>query len=172
MRCWSRGICSVETLTSDSVVPASSEDLLRLEAFLSPFFQRGELLFIPREKLKKNIRRFLLARQPSGAILGSLGLFEWGKDLVEVRAFAVDAKVRGMGIGSMLLESALSRARLDGKQKVFALTYKIAFFTARGFCEVPKESLPHKIWGDCVLCLNRENCKEKSVIFSLKAQED
>lgn len=155
-----------------SIVPASTEDLVRLQAFLRPFFQRGDLLFIPEEKLKKALRRFLLAKQPAGAILGSLGLFEWGKDLVEVRALAVDAKVRGMGIGSAMLDCAISRARLEGKKKVFALTYKTAFFTARGFREVPKESLPHKIWGDCMLCLSRENCKEKSVIFGLQAQED
>lgn len=160
---------TVGRVSQVSIVPAKVGDALILEAFLKPFFRNGELLLIPEERLKRYLGRFLLAKQGSARILGSIGLFEWGRDLSEVRAFAVDPKFRGMGLGSALLERAVAKARALGKKGVFALTYKKEFFEAKGFREVAKESLPHKIWGDCILCPNRENCKEKAMLLDFEA---
>lgn len=159
----------MEIISQVSIVPAKPGDVLSLEAFLKPFFRNGELLLIPEERLKRYIGRFLLVKQGTVRVLGSIGLFEWGKDLAEVRAFAVDAKFRGMGLGSALLESAIAKAEGLGRKSVFALTYKKDFFVAKGFREVAKESLPHKIWGDCILCPNRKNCKEKAMLLNLEA---
>lgn len=157
----------METVSQVSVVQAKPGDVFSLEAFLKPFFRNGELLLIPQERLRRCIERFLLVKQGSARILGSIGLFEWGKDLAEVRAFAVDPKFRGMGLGGALLRSAIAKAEGLGKKAVFALTYKKEFFAAKGFHEVAKESLPHKVWGDCLLCPNRHGCKEKAMLLNL-----
>ena len=37
-----------------------------------------------------------------------------------------------------------------GFHNVFALTYRPGFFASLGFVEVDKQTLPNKIWADCI----------------------
>jgi amino-acid N-acetyltransferase len=48
-----------------------------------------------------------------------------------------------------------------------ALTYEEAFFKKLGFDVVSKDSLPLKVWSDCVRCPKREGCDEIAVVRTL-----
>jgi len=55
-----------------------------------------------------------------------------------------------------------------GFRKVFALTYRVAFFERMGFHPVDKRTLPQKIWSDCVHCAKFTDCDETAVILDLR----
>jgi len=148
---------------------ADINDLEKIEGFLKPFIHEGTLLYLPREKLEENIRGFLIALNIKNTIVGSIWLFEWGRELAEIRSFAVDLTYRGNGIGLRLLEGAVNQAKSLKNKRLFALTYSADFFVraGSGFGIVQKESLPEKIWGDRIFCTSRNDCKEQAVALNL-----
>jgi amino-acid N-acetyltransferase len=58
------------------------------------------------------------------------------EDLAEVRTLAVDPDRAGQGVGSVLLEALLDRAREVGVKRVFCLTFAVEFFSRFGFVEI------------------------------------
>ena len=85
------------------------------------------------------------------------------------RSVAVKKKYQGMGIGKKLLKRCLKEAKDLGIQKIFALTYYPAFFTEQGFENIDKNSLPHKIWGECLKCHKFPECDESAVMIEVKS---
>jgi amino-acid N-acetyltransferase len=45
-----------------------------------------------------------------------------------------------------------------------ALTYEQTFFEKSGFEVVPKDSLPLKVWSDCIRCPKRDGCDEIAMV--------
>ena len=89
------------------------------------------------------------------------------EDLAEVRSLAVAAAYEGRGVGRHLVEACLDEARQLGLPRIFALTYKQAFFEKFGFRVVEKSELPHKVWGDCLKCAKFPDCDEIAMIVDL-----
>ena len=50
-----------------------------------------------------------------------------------------------------------------GVARIFALTYVPGFFARLGYAQVPKETLPHKVWTVCVHCDKFADCDELAV---------
>ena len=77
----------------------------------------------------------------SDAGVGCIGL-EWGADAALLRSAAVHPDHRGQGIGSRLLESALSQAREKHKSFVYLFSTDAGeYWTRQGFREVPVPEL-------------------------------
>src|SRR5208282_4382392 len=89
-------------------------------------------------------------------------------DLAEVRSLAVDEEFRGRGIGRRLVQWSADEAVRLQIRKLMALTYEQTFFEKLGFEVVPKESLPLKVWSDCVRCPKRNNCDEIAMVRVLR----
>ena len=49
-----------------------------------------------------------------------------------------------------------------------ALTYEQRFFEKMGFQVVPKETLPLKVWSDCVRCPKNNDCDEIAMVRVLE----
>jgi len=49
-----------------------------------------------------------------------------------------------------------------------SLTYEQRFFEKLGFDVVSKDSLPLKVWSDCVRCPKREGCDEIAMVRVLE----
>ena len=88
-------------------------------------------------------------------------------DLAEVRALAVEPEYVNHGLGKALVNTFLQEARDLELPKVFALTYKPAFFAKCGFRLIEKEDLPQKVWKECVNCPQFPNCEESAVVIDL-----
>ena len=54
-----------------------------------------------------------------------------------------------------------------GIRKLMSLTYEKRFFEKLGFEVVQKESLPLKVWSDCVKCPKNDNCDEIAMVLTL-----
>jgi amino-acid N-acetyltransferase len=85
-----------------------------------------------------------------------------------VKSLAVEEGHQGKGIGRTLVNACLEEARELGVNKVFALTFKPAFFQKLGFRQIDKDDLPRKVWGECIKCPLFPDCKEEAVIIDLK----
>jgi amino-acid N-acetyltransferase len=99
-------------------------------------------------------------------VVGCAALELVWRDLAEIKSLAVEEKFQGQGIGTALVAAAIDEARRLGLERVFALTREQPFFEQLGFHLVPKESLPHKVWTDCVSCPLQENCDEVAMVIS------
>jgi amino-acid N-acetyltransferase len=82
------------------------------------------------------------------------------EDQAEIRSLAVAQAYQGRGLGRVLVATLLDEARTLGLPGVFALTYQQGFFERMGFRVVAHESLPHKIWSDCLNCPKYPHCDE------------
>ena len=68
--------------------------------------------------------------------------------------------ISAAGIGRQLVEWTIDEARRLGIRRLMALTYEQRFFEKLGFEVVAKETLPLKVWSDCVRCPKRDGCDE------------
>src|SRR5690606_32794130 len=103
----------------------------------------------------------------STEVVGCIAVTIIWADLAEVRSLAVDDAMRGQGVGSQLMQWAISEARRLRIRRLMALTYEQQFFAKRGFEIVPKESLPLKVWSACVRCPKKDGSDEIAVMLTL-----
>ncbi|MHB1355635.1 MAG: N-acetyltransferase [Anaerolineae bacterium] len=125
-------------------------------------------LMLPRSqhKLYQFLRDFVGAWDGDQLVgCGALALI-W-EELGEIRSLAVLPEWRSRGVGRAMIAYLLEDARAMGLTRVFALTYQQTFFAKLGFLEVPRETLPHKIWGDCLDCPKFPKCDEIAMILDL-----
>jgi UDP-N-acetylmuramate: L-alanyl-gamma-D-glutamyl-meso-diaminopimelate ligase len=107
----------------DAVVPARAEDV----GALGPLLERAAL---SRHGLDERPDDFLLLRSPDGAA-GCVALERY-REAALLRSLAVAPDRRGEGLGWLLAEAALDRARSAGLHRVFLLTTTAAdFFAAK-----------------------------------------
>lgn len=143
------------------------KDVDSLYALIRAGVEQGVLLPRSRVKLFTVLRDFfVLEDEENGAIAGCCSLSIMWEDLAEVRSLYVGDAYRRQGLGQRLVRACIDEAAELGLEKVFCLTYQTEFFATMGFTELPKESLPQKIWTDCVHCPKFPNCDEVAMIRS------
>lgn len=89
------------------------------------------------------------------------------KDLAEIRSLAVGESTRGRGIGCQLVQTCLEEARRLGLKRIFVLTFIPHYFERFGFRVVNKDTLPHKVWSDCIKCPKFPDCDEEAMLVEL-----
>ncbi len=139
-------------------------DIEGIQRLINHYAREGALLPRSLNELYENMRDFFVWKE-KGKLLGCCALHISWENLAEIKSLAVDRKVRKRGIGSRLLQSALSEAKDLGIKRVFALTNREKFFKRNGFKKIKKEKLPHKIWGECIRCPKFPDCDEVAMIF-------
>jgi len=155
-------------LASDNILirKAKMKDVPIVHELVNDYASRGEMLARSRSEIYEGLRDFFIAEE-EGQILGCAALHINWEDLAEVRSLAVLETAQKRGIGKKLVEACIQEARDLGVAKVYALTYRPGFFEQLGFDQVPKETLPHKIWGDCLKCPQFPNCDEDAVMMEI-----
>ena len=146
-------------------------DVPVMAELINDFASQGQMLPRSHHNLYQSIRDFYVATS-QGAVVGCGALQVIWSDLAEVRSLAVDKARQGRGAGQLILESLLNEARDLGLPRIFALTYQQPFFERMGFQVVPRESLPHKIWADCLDCPKFTNCDETAMMVDLGMKEE
>jgi len=145
---------------------ATIRDVPAITSLINYTAQQGLVLPKSLSQVYQNVRDFIIYEE-GGELIGCGALHVLWEDLAEIRSLVVREEHRHKGIGRMLVAALLEDARALGVPCVFALTYKPEFFLQLGFREIAKESLPHKIWVDCIDCPKFPNCDETAVILEL-----
>lgn len=76
---------------------------------------------------------------------------------VEIVSVAVKSAFRRRGIGRLLVEAVVERARRFAPREVLALTFAPEFFRKLGFTETPKTEVMHKLYTGCINCAKHAN---------------
>lgn len=85
--------------------------------------------------LYEAVQEFWVA-ELDGELVGCGALHVLWADLGEVRTVAVHPKVRGTGVGHVLVERLLDVARELHLSRIFVLTFEVDFFGKHGFEEI------------------------------------
>ncbi len=128
--------------------------------------EEGKLLPRSYNQLYENIRDYFVFEK-NDSIIGICALHISWENLAEIKSLAVLESERKKSIGTELLKACLKEARDLGIKQVFTLTYVPEFFKKNGFKQVEKNSLPHKIWSECVNCVHFPDCDEIAMIKEL-----
>jgi amino-acid N-acetyltransferase len=150
-----------------NIRPATIHDVPAMQAVINSHAELGKMLFKSLAQLYEDIRDFAVC-EIEGKVVGVVGLAVIWADLAEVRSLAVDNGYMGRGIGRRLVEWCAAEARRLHIRRLFSLTYEQAFFEKLGFVVVEKDSLPLKVWSDCVRCPKRDNCDEIAMVRVLE----
>ena len=154
-----------------TVRAARITDVARIHEVINSHAELGKMLFKSYAQLYEDLRDFAVAEfvDESGktTIAGCVAVGLIWADLAEVRSLAVDDAYVGRGVGRKLVEWCVEDARRVGIRKLMSLTYEQAFFDRLGFVVVEKETLPLKVWSDCVRCPKNQNCDEIAMVREL-----
>jgi amino-acid N-acetyltransferase len=142
---------------------ARIEDVPRVAELINSYARRGLMLPKSLDQLYQNLRDLVVV-EVSGGVVGCGALHVMWHDLAEIRSLAVAQPHKGNGVGRQIVTQLLAEAQELGVPTVFALTYQVEFFERFGFHKVAKETLPRKIWTDCLNCPKFSNCDETALI--------
>jgi amino-acid N-acetyltransferase len=134
-------------------------DVEEMYELVNYYANKGLMLPRSRSTLYENIRDFVIV-EIDGQIIGIGALHVLWNSLAELRTLAVRSGMERQGFGKQIVESILKEARELKIQKVFTLTYQPGFFKKLGFSVIEKETMPHKVWTDCINCPKFPNCNE------------
>jgi len=145
---------------------ATIDDVEKIYKLINDFAAKNVMLPRSLSELYENIRDFFVFIQDD-TLVGCAALHIFWKDLAEIKSVAVLETTQRKGIGRKLVRVCIREARKLRIAKMFVLTYVPEFFEKCGFRKVEKETLPHKIWSECVKCHKFPDCGEIPLILEL-----
>jgi len=145
---------------------AKITDVEPIHTLITYYAERGLMLARSRAMLYESLREFTIA-EDRDRVVGAGSLHIVWEDLAEIRALAVAPEYCKRGTGRGLVNMFLEESRELAIPRVFALTYQQEFFEKCGFKVVPKDSLPSKVWKECVNCPKFPSCEEIAVIIDI-----
>ena len=99
--------------------------------------------------LYEDILEFTVAESATdGAVVGCGALHVMWDDLAELRTVAVDERRQGAGIGHLIVDELLDRARAVGVSRVFVLTFAVSFFASHGFTEIGGTPVSPEVYAE------------------------
>ena len=146
---------------------ARVDDVPRAAELINSYASQGLMLPKSLDQLYQNLRDLVVV-EVSGEVVGCGALHVMWHDLAEIRSLAVAEPYTGNGVGRQIVTQLLAEARELGVPTVFALTYQVEFFERLGFHKVAKETLPRKIWTDCLNCPKFPDCDETALVRSVE----
>jgi len=145
-------------------------DVPEVHRLITVHAERNRMLFRSHAELYEHLRDFIVAARPADDgehLVGCVAVELVWRDLAEIRSLAVDERYQHRRVGTQLVRAAIDEGRRLGLARLFALTRERAFFEKSGFAVVPKETLPHKVWTDCVRCPLQAHCDEIAMVYEL-----
>ncbi len=144
-------------------------DARKIQKLIAFWTKEGKVLNRPLNYIFEHIRDFWVY-QERDTILGACALHIVGwDDLAEVKSLVVRKTRHRRGIGKKLVTACVSEAKELGVKNVFTLTYVDEFFRKLGFKKINKNKLPHKIWNECIHCVDFPNqCRETALVLKIK----
>lgn len=119
-------------LVDVSLRSATPADIPAVDAFIKPFVEDGKILDRTPAELEELIESFFIAER-DGEIVGCVVLEIYSRKLAELRSLCVAPKMQGSGVGRLLVNACVARAREKNILEVMAITANDPFFKACGF---------------------------------------
>lgn len=148
---------------------ARVSDAAAICELINGYAERGRMLHRSLENVYGSLRDFQVLEAGGGRIVGCAAVDVFWADLAEVKSLAVAPDCVGRGLGRKLLAAAVDDAARLGVQRLFALTYEKEFFAKQGFTVIERDTLPEKVWRECVTCPKADACDEIAMIRHLDA---
>jgi N-acetylglutamate synthase and related acetyltransferases len=145
---------------------AKVTDVKDMHKIVEYYADNKEMLHRSLNSIYENIQEYVVVEE-KGKIIACGALHVAWEDLAEVKALAVSEKYKGRGIGRKIVQKLQEHASDLGIGKVFALSFKPEFFIKLGYKVIPKETLPHKIWSECINCHLFPDCGEVPLLIAL-----
>jgi len=117
------------------VRPARTSDVKAIHKLIVDFASGGRMLQKETVTLYESVQEFMVAVEDD-QVIGCGALHVLWEDLAEVRSVAITETLRGNGIGNLILERIIERARELGLSRIFCLTFETKFFGRHGFEEI------------------------------------
>ena len=136
---------------------ATMADAMAIKALVDAFANTNDVLHRTLGEIYENIRDYVVARSGS-EIIGCIALHCMWEDIAELRSLVVKESHQHKGIGTALLERALSEAKTMGVKTVVAFTYSPGFFKKLGFGTVARKDLPPIVFVDSLKCPKYPSC--------------
>ncbi|MEY4970543.1 MAG: hypothetical protein RLZZ277_774 [Actinomycetota bacterium] len=118
-----------------SVRPARTSDVKAIRELVDSYAAPGQMLSKETVTLYESVQEFLIAEK-DGKVVGCGALHVLWEDLAEVRTVAVSQEFHKQGIGHLILNEIIKRAREIGVKRIFCLTFQTQFFGSIGFKEI------------------------------------
>ncbi len=144
---------------------ATSADIDTIHDIIASYSSEGILLSRSLDEISSNLENFFVA-EIVHATVGVITHFDYGDHLKEVRSLAVNKRYLRRGIGSALLLALIEKLKAANTPRIFVLTYTPAFFEKNGFTVINMDTLPEKIWKDCMFCNRQDNCNETALEYT------
>ncbi len=142
-------------------------DAVAICALVNEYAERDRMLHRSLESVYEALREFLVVEAPHGRIVGCCALDVFWADLAEIKSLAVAPGYARRGLGGRIVAGAVEDARRLGVRRVFALTYEEAFFARQGFAIIDRDTLPEKVWRECITCPKADACDEIAMVMDL-----
>ena len=142
---------------------AKIKDIKQIQKLINAFARQDLMLPRSLNVLFENLRDFWVYEY-NGRIVGCCALHVCWDTLAEIKSLAVEKGRQKKGIGGELVQACIDEAASLGARTLFALTYKPDFFKKFGFKRVSHQSLPHKVWAECINCPKFPDCEEIALI--------
>ena len=114
---------------------AKTTDVKKIRTIVDTYAVERKLLSKETVTLFESVQEFVVA-EVDGEVVGCGALHVLWEDIAEVRTVAVVEQMHGKGVGHLILENILARAKEVGVKKVFCLTFETKFFGSHGFKEI------------------------------------
>lgn len=144
--------------------PQTESDFEGISNLINFFSEKKEMLPRSKDHLYRIARGLRIIKSNSNKVLACAHLDLFSTELAEIKSLAVHPDFQGQGFGKALVEDCEKEALGLGIKKIFALTYKDNFFIRLGYKVVLIESLPEKVFKECVICPFFKNCNEIAVM--------
>jgi N-acetylglutamate synthase-like GNAT family acetyltransferase len=161
------GVLRVTTLPegTDALEPvlrgATATDLPALEDLLRS-------VDLPTAGVAEFVERFVLA-EAAGRVVGAAGLEVHGRDGL-LRSVAVDAGMRGNGLGARLTDRVLIDARTTGLRRVYLLTTTAEdYFPRHGFRRIERDLVSADVQRSVEF---REACPASATVMVLELEPE
>lgn len=119
------------------VRPARGPDIRPLAELIAPFVEQRKLLPRTIDELALLLPNYFVAEArddlAQGKLVGCAALEVYSSKLAELRSLVVDPEYQGHGVGKLLVEACVNRAREERILEVMAITSSEEFFQSCGF---------------------------------------
>lgn len=151
--------------------PARDSEARSLYALITANREEGHLLPRTLSELAVHATRFVVATR-GRRVVGCAELAALSPHVAEVRSLAVDARERGHGVGTLIVDELRRRARAEGFEKLCAFTHAPAYFIQMGFSIVPHTWVLEKLTTDCIKCPLFRTCGQYAMVVPLESPYD